>query len=87
MFSSLKTLLKTRRRRIAIRELENLGSNYLRDIGIEREQIPLVVEDLLDVAPPTRRRRQRCDDWRKPLEDARWAMYAATSGKIHQQIA
>lgn len=87
MFSFRKKMLETRRRRIAIRELENLSNNYLRDIGIERAQIPKVVEDLLHVPPPKRRRRVRRDDWRKPLEDARWAMYAARSGSTRPQVA
>lgn len=87
MFALKNKFLETRRRRIAIRQLESLDNNYLRDIGIERAQIPEVVEDLLHVPPPKRRRRARHDDWRKPLEDARWAIYAARSVSTRPQIA
>ncbi len=82
-----KHFLRTRRRRIATRGIQKLSNNYLSGIGIERQQIPQVVEDLLDVAPPRPRRRTRRDDWHEPLDDARWAMYAARSSRVPKKIA
>lgn len=82
-----KHVLRTRRRRIATQGIQKLSNNYLTGIGIEREQIPQVVEGLLDVAPPRPRRRARREDWRKPLDDARWAMYAARSSKVRKKSA
>lgn len=46
--------IRERRRRAAIRELQGLSDAILRDIGLSRGNIPLVVEDMLAGKPETR---------------------------------
>ncbi|MDZ7840948.1 MAG: DUF1127 domain-containing protein [Gammaproteobacteria bacterium] len=46
-----RRLAQARRRRIAIAELSTLDERQLRDIGIQREQIPEIVADIVERTP------------------------------------
>ena len=65
MFNSSTTTYRAGRRKAARRELANLGSYYLADLGIERDQVDVAVEGLLRIAPADAPASQKRLDWRR----------------------
>ena len=52
----IQAISRGHQRRVAIRELEALDARTLRDIGLHRGQIGIVVDTLLNEAPPPSRK-------------------------------
>lgn len=85
MSKLIDNYIQSRRRKAARRELANLGSYYLADLGIERDQVDVAVEGLLRIAPADAQASQKRLDWRRLFRLSRWARYQTVCNTGHKQ--
>ncbi len=85
MSKLIDNYIQSRRRKAARRELANLGSYYLADLGIERDQVDVAVEGLLRIGPTDAPASQKRLDWRRLFGLSRWIRYQTVCNSGHEQ--